>query len=120
MSGVSRVKEFDNPGDYLADETLAGRIKACLSASGDNPRPARCASCMAKAPTAPARLALTRCGPRPDPLREQDAEAGTLLRRHTRGQRNRLLHGDHRVFGGGAERAVSLHGVTPHVLPDPL
>jgi uncharacterized protein YjbJ (UPF0337 family) len=27
-----------------------------------------------------------------------EAEAGTLLRRHARGQRNRLLHGDHRVF----------------------
>ena len=46
-----------------------------------------------------------------------DAEAGALLRRHTRGQQNRLLHGDHRVFGAGAERAVSLRGVTPHALP---
>ena len=47
-------------------------------------------------------------------------EACALLRRHTRGQQNRLLHGNHRVFRGGAEKAVSLRRVTPHALPGPL
>jgi hypothetical protein len=37
-----------------------------------------------------------------------DVEAGALLCRQTRGQRNCVLRGDHRVFGGGAKRAESL------------
>jgi hypothetical protein len=49
-----------------------------------------------------------------------NTEAGTLLHKHTFGQRSHLLRRDNNVFGGGTERAVGLGAVTPNAATEPF